>query len=258
MNETKVMNGTKVRNGTRVMSWIKVVNRARKIEAFFLIALVLLTTVNAQPAKEAVDAMAEIYYGAVSLAHRVYDLVLSALRAILRMVLLPRTCITNFFGFTLTYAITKVLTVLIEDIFAISGLFMKGFGAATALCLSIPITLLTAVNFLCSNMVYLLSVFLVSVSSFTPEVLSAYLHDFVFNFVEGFNDPWPTCMAIWPEIEYYIDILEPLTSLSSLLGSAAQSLGTLGSLLTLPIDLVIGCAGGLLNAIMYTKLGVCM
>jgi len=255
------MSKTKSMNGTKVVSKIKVMNKVsktKKIEAAFLIALVLLTTVNAQPAKEAVDAVVEIYYGAVSLAHRAYDFAISALRAILNMVLLPRTLFTNFFGFTLTYAITKVLTVLIEDIFVISGLLMRGLGAITALCLSVPITLLTAINFLCSNMVYLLSVLLVSVSSFTPEFLSAYVHDFVFNFVEGFNDPWPTCMAIWPEIEYYIDILEPLTSLSSLLGSAAQSLGTLGSLLTLPIDLVISCAGGVLNAIMYTKLGVCI
>ncbi|MDY6985685.1 MAG: hypothetical protein SVE93_04690 [Candidatus Thermoplasmatota archaeon] len=249
MNKTKIMNKIKGMNK---------VSEMKKIKAIFLIALVLLTTVKAQPAKEAVDGVVNCYDETVSIAHRTYDFAISALKALLRTVLSPRSLITEFFGFSITYAITKVVTVFIRDIFVIFGLFMKGFGAITGLCLSIPIGLLAAINFLCSNMIYLLSVFLVSVSSFIPEALSAYLHDFVFNFVEGCNDPWPTCMAIWPEIEYYMDILESLTSLSSSLGSAAQSLGTLGSLLTLPIDLVMNCAGGILNAMMYTKLGVCM
>jgi hypothetical protein len=249
MNKTKIMNKIKGMNK---------VSEMKKIKAVFLIVLVLLTAVKAQPAKEAVDAVVNCYDETVALAHRTYDLVINALKAMLRLVLSPRSLITEFFGFTITYAITKVVTVFIRDIFVIFSLFMKGFGAITGLCLSIPISLLAAVNFLCSNMIYLLSVFLVSVSSFIPEALSAYVHDFVFNFVEGCNDPWPTFMAIWPEVEYYMDILESLTSISSLLGDAAQSLGTLGSLLTLPIDLVMNCAGGILNAIMYTKLGLCV
>lgn len=261
VSKTKVVDETKIANKTKIMSKIKGRNKRRemkKINAVFLIALVLLTTVNAQPAKEAVDAVANCYDETVSIAHRTYDLCLQLFHLPIRFVLFLRSVVERFFGFTIAYAITKVVTVFIRDIFVIFGLFMKGSGAITGLCLSIPISLLAAINFLCSNMIYLLSVFLVSVSSFIPEALSAYVHDFVFNFVEGFNDPWPTCMAIWPEIEYYIDILEPITSLSSLLGSAAQSLGALGSLLTLPIDLVVNCAGGILNAIMYTKLGVCI
>jgi hypothetical protein len=72
--------------------------------------------------------------------------------------------------------------------------------------------------------------------------------------MEGFSDPWPTFMAIWPEIEYYMDILEPVTSLSGLLQGASDG-STLGSVLTLPLNLVISCAGGILNAIMYTSIG---
>jgi len=227
----------------------------RKGEAFavILMAVALLSTAYAQPAQQAVDAVADVYYGVVSISHRIYELGMDLLSGLMRLVLLPRTLVEEFFGFTLMYAIVKAATVLVEDIFVVLGLFVRGLGAIAGLCLSCPIGLLAVTNFLLSNVIYLTSVFLVSVSSFMPDMLSAYVHDFVFNFIEGFNDPWPTLMAIWPEIEYYMDILEPLTSLSGLLQNTTQALG---SLLTLPISMIVNCAGGVLNAVMYTTLGI--
>jgi len=228
--------------------------KIRALTVFF-VTIALLSTAYAQPAQQAVDAVADVYYGVVSISHRIYELGMELLSGLMRLVLLPRTLVEEFFGFTLMYAIVKVTTVLVEDIFVVLGLFMRGFGAITSLCLSCPLCLMAAINFLLSNVIYLFSVFLVSVSSFMPGILSAYVHDFVFNFMEGFSDPWPTCIAVWPEIEYYMDIIEPLTGLSGMMQNTTQSLGALGSLLTLPLSTIVNCAGGVLNAIMYTKIG---
>jgi hypothetical protein len=232
-------------------------SKAGTVWVIFL-ALAIFVPANAQPAERVTDAVVGCYGKTVSVFHRGYGLFLRSLGYAMRMILLPRALSVRLFGFTLIYAIAKVVSVLTEDLFVVLGVVVRGLGAITGLCLSCPIGLMAVTNFLLSNGIYLTSVFLVSVSSFTPEVLSAYVHDFVFNFMEGFSDPWPTFMAIWPEIEYYMDLVEPLTGLSGMMQNTTQSLGALGSLLTLPLSIAancVNCGGGFLNAVMYTEIG---
>jgi hypothetical protein len=220
-----------------------------------LVTLSLLTCLAypaaAKPA--VVDTVVSGYYSITSMAHRIYALLLRALHTAYGLMLYPRTIIAESLGFTLTHALTKTLIVLTEDLFAIAGVFVKGIGLLSSFCCSAPLGLLVASNFILSNVVSLVSIFLTSVSSFIPAILSNYMHDFVLNFVEGFNDPWPTMVALWPEIEYYMDALQSITSISGAVSGTQQTTGIL-SLLSLPINVLLNLIGGLLNAVMFTHI----
>jgi hypothetical protein len=226
-----------------------------KLTVFIALALVTCLTYPAvaKPADAVVDAAVSGYHMMTSATHRVYNLLLRALHVVYSALLYPRVIVTRVLGFTLTYALTKTLIVLTEDFFAIAGVFVKGAGALASFCCSAPLGLFVALNFIISNVTSLLSIFLVSVSSFIPAILSNYVHDFVFNFVEGFSDPWPTMIALWPEIEYYMDALQSITSISGAVSGTQQTTGIL-SLLSLPINVLLNLLGGLLNAIMFTHI----
>jgi hypothetical protein len=224
-----------------------------KLTVFIALSLVTCLAYPAAAKPAVVDTVVSGYYAITSMAHRIYSLFLRTLHAAYSLMLYPRTVVAEALGFTVAHALTKTLIVLTEDFFAIAGVFVKGIGLLSSFCCSAPLGLFVALNFIISNVTSLLSIFLVSVSSFIPAILSNYVHDFVFNFVEGFSDPWPTMIALWPEIEYYMDALQSITSISGAVSGTQQTTGIL-SLLSLPINVLLNLLGGLLNAIMFTHI----
>jgi len=240
----------------------------RRLSMFIGILLLLSTfvpvisqrTVIAQqetPGEKIASITSRTYYGVTSLVKRVYHAFLDLLFLSLLWLRSLYIRIINFVGISPTAALTTVFKVLVMDFFTVLSKFAKGADVFTSLAIGLLLAVLLAINFIILNFVSLISLFLTDITILTPECLIDYWYDFIFNFIEGFSDPWPTLIAIWSEIEYYQGIIGSISALGSTIGQTVQEIAPLlflMSLLSGLINLIVGPIAGLLNAIMYTRL----
>jgi hypothetical protein len=238
----------------------------RRLSMFIGILLLLSTFVPAisqrtviaqQPGEKIASITSRTYYSVTSLVKRTYHAFLSILFRILSWLRSLYIRIRTFVGISPTAALTTVFKVLVMDFFTVLSKFAKGADVFTSLVVGLLLTVLLAINFIILNFVSLISLFLTNITILTPGCLVDYWHDFIFNFIEGFSDPWSTLIAIWSEIEYYQGIIGSISELGSTIGQTVQGtspLSLLMSLLSGLINLIVEPIAGLLNAIMHTRL----
>ena len=180
----------------------------------FAPAIFFEKTAARQPGEKIADIASRTYHSATNLVKWVYHTFLDVLIRILSWFKSLYIRTTAYIGISPT-ALKTVFKVLVLDFFVVMSKFVKGGDLIISLINSALIVVLVAINFVMVNFISQISIFLTNITILTPEYMVDYWHDFIFNFMEGFSDPWATLVVIWPHIEYYQGILTSISDLGS-------------------------------------------
>ena len=235
----------------------------KKVKKMSLLISVLILLQITHPvvaqSSEVMEITSDAYDGAKDVIRRAYHAIAQIILRFFNLFTSAYGRLFSLLGLSPLRILISVPAVLIEDIFDVFAFLAKVSGTLFSVVLALFLLMFTSLNFLLYNSVDVLSIFLGSTTSLTPEFLLLYSREFVFLFMEGFNDPWPTLMSVWPEVDYYRNLIGPLSSLTSTMsqiGGGTTFTSILSILFLIPISLLVDVVGGLLNAIMHTRIQI--